>query len=94
MPIVTALEDVLPGSTLVEGLEDGDALGSTVLEIGDVDGDGLRDLAFAARNRDDRDFDGRILLGFQWLESRARSFSRAPSSSGRDEGFRPFGPTM
>jgi hypothetical protein len=70
IPIVTTFDEVLRDATLVEGLEEGDALGSVVLEVGDVDGDGLQDLAFIARNRNDRDYDARILLGFRWLEKK------------------------
>jgi hypothetical protein len=68
VPIVTTFDDVLPGATLVEGLEEGDALGGEVIQVGDVDGDGLGDLAFMARYRKDRPYDCRILLGFRWLE--------------------------
>jgi hypothetical protein len=70
VPIVTTFDEVLPGATLIEGLEDHDALGSAFREVGDLDGDGLEDLAFIARNRSDRDYDARILLGFRWLEPR------------------------
>ncbi len=70
VPIAATFDEVLPGGTIVEGLEAGDALGSTVVEIGDVDGDGIRDLAFIARYRGDMDDDARILLGFRGLEPR------------------------
>jgi hypothetical protein len=70
VPIVTTFDDVLVGATLVDGLEAIDALGSEVLEIGDIDGDGLADLAFIARDCDEPPYDGRILLGFGSLESK------------------------
>jgi hypothetical protein len=70
VPIVTTFDEVLPGATLVEGLEEGDALGGEVIQVGDVDGDGLGDLAFMARYRNDRPYDCRILLGFRWLEKK------------------------
>jgi hypothetical protein len=70
VPIITTFDEAISGGTIVEGLQANDALGSVLLEIGDVDGDDLTDLAFAARNRSDRGYDGRVLLGFRWLDAR------------------------
>ena len=68
VPVVAVFDEVLPVSTRIEGREAGDALGIEVLPAGDIDGDGYRDLAFLARYPAVQD--GRILLGFKWLEAR------------------------
>jgi len=44
VPIVTPLDQIPSGVTIVEALADSDGFGMAALDLGDVDGDGIDDL--------------------------------------------------